>query len=465
MIVQVSEAARLLLILWIAILSLKMLFWLFKSRKTIDIQSIERAFKRAIVNKRYFLCRVVLFLAVYACIHFAKAHMIPQLQVGFTYEDAAKGQTPNKTRFNESEILSTDIMEKIIQKGNLNMTAEELSECFTLNSFFDEKKIDEETAEAALKISTEYRVVFTDRIYYRKMSPRSIMGLLAEVYEEEFKKLYIENDSIFSLELDATESMEYLDIADYLHLQARKLKRYFENCVGEKSALSGKIETYIEVELERFRSYVLEHGLFKRNEEYKMRMEHINRILQLEYDKDIATYDIRTEMMGMYNTNMTDYVLVPTYDPDGGFYMSRTKVGVDYFADEADEFSKNAKSLLEEIENNDYIKHQAESAERSSASERAEEQIGNLEDELKSLSAECQEYCDSFFENKRNKYGNGYLQLDVIEVSMESIMSTIFRGTLIFIVVLCSYLVISEIEKMRIEESMKMQGRKDETDG
>lgn len=462
MIVQIAEIARLLLILWIAVLCVKIALGLYRSRNLVDITEVGNAMKRVVSRKTYFLRCVLLFLAVYACIHFVKAEMIPQLIVGLTYEEAAKGQTPNKLRLNESDILAPDIMEKVVEKGKLNISAEELAKCFVLNSYFDEKKIDEETPESDLKIATEYRVVFSNRIYRHWLSPRRVMRLLADVYEEEFQHLYVENDSILNLRFDALEDMEYLDIADYLELQAGKLRRYLEKYAGEDSAVSEKIQTFVDVDLERYHSYVLQKGLFKKNEECATRMEHTNRMLQLQYDKDIAAYNVRMEMMNMYNPHMTDYVLVPTRDQNGEFYMSRTKVGVDYFADEANGFSQNANDLLGKIENNKYIIQQLDASAAPSEYEEAENQIKKLTDALEVLSEECRESCRSFFEEKRNRYGNGYLHLNVIEIAQEFVVATIFRGTLIFVVVLCVYLIASELGKANQKPNLKVTDREDE---
>ena len=465
MIVQISEAVRLLLILWIAVLCMKIFIRLFRCRRIIEVANVEKAFKNTVLRRYSFMWCVILFFIIYAGMHCTKARLIPQLRVGLTYEEADRGQTPNKTRFNESEILSPTVMEGVIQKGNLYMTVEELTECFALTSFFDEKKIDAETPESDLRIATEYRVVFTDNIYRYQISPRYIMEQLADEYEEEFRRSYVENDSILTLEFDGIDEMEYLDAADYLQLQAERMCRYLDHCVGENSALAGKIRTFMEVELERYRSYVLEHGLSKRSDEYETRIDHLDRMLQMQYNKDMAAYKVRMEMMDLYNTHMTDYVLVPTLDPNGGFYMSRTKVGIDYFADEADRFSQSAKEREEEMENIEYIRQRLRYSSMPSAFEHAEEQIEKLKEELADFSTECREYCDLFFQNKQSKFGDGYLQIDVVEVSLYSLVTTCFRGTFIYALVLYVYLVVSGLEKIRLEERVKIQSREAESDG
>ena len=71
-------------------------------------------------------------------------------------------------------------------------------------------------------------------------------------------------------------------------------------------------------------------------------MQYANRLLDTSQKKDMAAHDVRIETIGLYDAFMTHFVLIPTYDTEKEFYMSRTKVGVDYFADEAKEFLESA---------------------------------------------------------------------------------------------------------------------------
>jgi len=56
--------------------------------------------------------------------------------IAFNYEEAAKGQNPNGTRFNESDILSDEILEKVIERGALKISTAKLSELLTLSTYW-----------------------------------------------------------------------------------------------------------------------------------------------------------------------------------------------------------------------------------------------------------------------------------------------------------------------------------------
>ena len=68
--------------------------------------------------------------------------------------------------------------------------------------------------------------------------------------------------------------------------------------------------------------------------------------------KNLAAHAVRLEAIERYDRDMATVVLIPTRDEKGEFYMGRTKIGVDNFADEADFYVKNATRLQAEIETN-----------------------------------------------------------------------------------------------------------------
>ena len=110
----------------------------------------------------------------------------------------------------------------------------------------------------------------------------------------------------------------------------------------------------------------------------------------------------------MYDAFMTSFVLIPTYDVDDEFYMSRTKVGVDYFAEEAKEELASATKLGEEMEHNAYASAQVGGAGGNTASrEQADQRIDELTAELTRLSAQCRELCGAYVKEKRD----GYIQV------------------------------------------------------
>ncbi len=343
----------------------------------------------------------------------------PDMLMSFNYEEAARGQNPNVTRFNESDILSDRILEEVVQRGGLEISADQLAALLTISTPLDAEALDT-TQESSLKISTEYRLHCSERAALYRVNPKVVLSLLADAYWEDFVLNYAENDSILDLSFEELEGMEYLDVKDYLEMQANKLRNYIPQYSSETSSfraaesgetfasLSEKISNFIEIELERYQAFALENGLSMDRITYQSRMQYTNRVLNTSQKKDMAAHDVRIEAINMYNAHMTRFVLIPTYDTDREFYMSKTKVGVDYFADEAKDYLESATELLEEMEHNTYAAGQVGgSTSFYAVRAQADQRIEELKAELLNLSAQCRELCGAYVREKRD----GYIQV------------------------------------------------------
>lgn len=343
----------------------------------------------------------------------------PNMLMVFNYEEAARGQNPNATRFNESYILSDQILEKVIERGCLSMSVSQLSQFLTISTPLGARKLDL-SQESDLKISTEYWIHCSEMASLYQADPQKVLNILADVYWEEFTRNYAENDHMLELSFEELEGMEYLDIKDYLQMLANRLKNYLPGNSRESSSfraegneetfasLSKKINNFIDIELERYEAFILENGLSSSRNTYQSRMQYTNRLLDTERKKNMAAHDVRIEAIDMYNSFMTRFVLIPTYDVDQEFYMSRTKVGVDYFAEEAKDFLESATGLVEAMERNSYADAQVGKS-RASADvySQADERIGELKAELENLAAQSRKLCDAYVKEKRD----GYIQV------------------------------------------------------
>ncbi len=196
---------------------------------------------------------------------------------------------------------------------------------------------------------------------------------------------------------------------------------------GESFAsLSQKIQNFVDIELERYEAFVLENGLSKDKATYQSRMQYANRLLETEKRKEMAAHDVRIEAIDLYNAFMTRFVLIPTYDENKEFYMSRTKVGVDYFADEAKEHLASATELGEEIEHNAYASAQiGGKGVTPNASAQADQRIEELKEELARLSAQSRELCSTYVKEKRD----GYIQVcftapDMVNMAAGAVLLT-----------------------------------------
>lgn len=162
-------------------------------------------------------------------------------------------------------------------------------------------------------------------------------------------------------------------------------------------------------------------------------MQYANRLLETEKRKEMAAHDVRIEAIDLYNAFMTRFVLIPTYDENKEFYMSRTKVGVDYFADEAKEHLASATELGEEIEHNAYASAQVGGkGVTPNASAQADQRIEELKEELARLSAQSRELCSTYVKEKRD----GYIQVCFTAPDMVNMAAGAVLLTVLFVIAL-----------------------------
>lgn len=367
-------------------------------------------------KKRLIAVCTLLFFVVYCGSQYLRSDLLPTLTLKYNFQEAAEGKTPNQTRFNISEIFSEEILHETIDRGNFPITVDELRAELSLESEFDETEVDVENI-SNLNIATEYEFVCSPLLAAKGVDPREFLNLFSDVYYEFFLNNHTENNSILNLEFDDMEGLDYIDLNEYFQVKAQKLydciagygnedSNFQSETNGETFAsLAKKINNFISIDLERYHSYVLGNGLSSDAGAYQTRMDYQNRLQDVDYDKKMATYDVRLETIQMYDEQMARIVLVPTTDEEEEFYMSRTKIGADYFADEADSALETASSIQEDIMHNEYSKHQVSQSSATDVQyEKANQMIEELKQELMDLSEQSKKLSDEYLDDKRDGY-------------------------------------------------------------
>ena len=429
-------------------------------QRNINVASIKRAIRHQLRYKYLLVFAAAMYLAVYCLCAYTHGSNQATEVIKLNYEEASKGQAPNKTRFNASQILSDEMLQKVIERGGYDVTVDELSACLTLSSTFDNRSIGNVDS---VKVATDYWVYCGSDVVQYDIKPQDVLSLLADVYYEYFLQHYAENDQILSIDLSPVDDMDYMDVDDFLDMKAAQMSSYikhygFEDSsfrmadTGETfSSLGEKIDNFQNVTLERYRSFVLQNGLSANKTDYSVRMDYENRLIQVDYEKNMRAYDVRLEAINLYDTEMASVMLVPTTDVGHELYMSRTKIGVDNFANEADEYLQKATTLKTEMDHKQYANTQIQ---QSTASEtlyaQADQMIEDMKAELYSLSEEAQTLSAAYLQEKRN----GYLYIGMGQTNIKSLLG-IKKGVMYsagFLTMLCAALLLKDLRNQGNEE-------------
>ena len=324
-----------------------------------------------------------------------------KMLVALNYEEATRGLYPNNTRFNISLIKSEDVLDRAIAKAGLEgqITALDMADHITaLASNVNGMQLPSGTT--SYKIATTYTITYekNDELGPR-ISARDMLGLIVEAYKEVFYEDYTYVEVGIAPDWSECEEQEYMEIGSFFEKECRKLRRFLNTNANEngtyRSARTGetftslrqKVDNFISIDLEKYDSYVLQSGLSKNRERYISKLEYENFLKNIDYQKFMAEYQNRLHTIDIYDSALTAVVLIPTLDTQNNFYMSRTKVAIDYQATAAESANSNGNDTLAVIQKNEYAIRQmrSQTANSSSSLATAQSMIQDMKQKLETL--------------------------------------------------------------------------------
>lgn len=368
----------------------------------------------------------------------------------YNFEEADKGMCPNGTWLNVADTVGEEVMEKIREKTGY----EDITGYLELSSAMDNASLDSKHP----KIATDYSVSCTKDAY--AVDTDKLIHAAAEAYQEYFMEHCAEQILPLSVDLDGIEGLEYQETADRLRIEAEKLKNFLSGYRWSNqgyqtdtsfSSLVQKTDDFINVELEKYQSFLTENGVARDPADFKQTADYKNVLLKKDYDKLMASYQVNLEAIDLYNSNMVSVVLVPTQDEEDNFYMSRTKIGVDYFATDASSYSEQAASIKQQMDENTYEAVRVTAA-NSGSQEKADEMLESLKEELQELSDQSQQFFQKFLETKRD----GYIQIVYRSVTLKQALDPKGNGMKAVFLGLCVLIILTEKD---LEKTKKRGGR------
>lgn len=365
----------------------------------------KNAVKIGIVSLLYIIC----FIGV----NYLDQRISGYITVGLNYAEASQGLNPNGTRFNSYDIIDDDVLSRAIEIGNMgDISVEKLRKTLTVEPVQASNSISLDQ----YYVSTEYLLSYhasSDTIW---LQGSNVVESVAAAYEENFSEIYTRKTDVLEMDFSNLDEADYLDKVDILETEASNLQSYLwilyqetGNYTYENSetfaSLANKIQDYQSVEMERLESYILTKGISNNTGRQLAKLNYENLISDITYQKNLADYNVRLETIDMYERDMASIVLVPTRDEEGEFYMSRTKIAVDDFADEADQSSQSAALIKQEIDENKYAIQQLSSETATESDyETIDQMISSITSTLYSYSDRAVEMINSYDEEHKGDF-------------------------------------------------------------
>lgn len=364
------------------------------------------------VRKKWRLGPLVLAVLVLNCFLLPMARNLESsAAIALNYNLASQGLNPNGTRFNQTNILSTEVLERAIKKGALDLEARDLKDTLRVRPVVE----GDSQSKDSYFISTQFVLKYEASEKTAAYSGEKLLTLVTQAYKEWFIQEYSANTDILKLDFTQAEDQDYLDACSFLSKTAKSIGEYMKNMSAEEAAfrssvngetfqsLAARAHSVSDTMVESLEAHVLEEGVSKDADQYISRLNISNVFLDFKAQKSAASNENTLEAISMYENDLARIVLVPTYDTSSQFYMSQTRIGVDDFAAQADQYAEDKVNAYGEMAGNRHIIEQF-SAGSGTGGEKAERLISQIEQELTRISRDAEELMKEYNAQKSNQY-------------------------------------------------------------
>lgn len=320
-----------------------------------------------------------------------------ELLVTLNYAEASRGQNANGTLYNMSEIISEDVLKRAIEKGAWeDLTVSELAECLSVLPSVQGDSYNKENYH----ISTNFAVTFKPNENTWHLKAEQIAQVLGYTYKEFYIENYVDNYDALDISIDCQQDfadLDYMDTLKELELETDKIMNYMYSMAEKNPAfvssdgvtflsLAGMCSNAKNILIkDNLESYLLQNGISKDGQKYAMRLDYENSRNDQNYQKAMASFQIRNQAAAMYAEDILRVVLIPTWDDHGEFYMGQTKVGVDELLTEAEVCSRRAAEIEQAMKTNRSIIDTLRAAGKSGSDEQVEAMIEGVSEEIMSL--------------------------------------------------------------------------------
>ena len=310
--------------------------------------------------RRLFVVGVVCTL-MFMCVLTTVKSFSATTTMSLNYEESVTGKTPNGARFSESEFLTQEYLEAVIQATGLqdDLTTSELADCISISPT-NSKLV---TEEDDYYISSSYHIdLKLPWSLWGKITAQDLLDQICRVYLKRFTADYRINATSLDISFDYSD-MDYEEIGSYFQMMIGRINNYltvrndqagsYLSTSGQSyNAIKKQVQNLQSYTLSEYQSYIWENGVAKNNARCIDNLNELNRTLRWSEMSDSQKSDIFMTILDNYNNKMVSSVLIPTYDSDGSFYMSRTKVGIDDLALRANELLTSAVDAQKSITTN-----------------------------------------------------------------------------------------------------------------
>ena len=335
--------------------------------------------------------------------------------IGLNYAEASLGQNANGTRYNMSDIICDNVIERMIKKGGYDdLSVSDVKSCLSVTPTIQGNSYSKD----GYHISTEFSVYYQANKKTQKYDSQTLVQLLCNSYRDYYFDKYV-ND--FQIQLDdleeETKNLDYIDAADLLTKRANKILNYLYGLQKKSSSfissngstfasMAAKVDTLNSVQsYNSLYSFILQQGISSDTDRLLKRFNFVNTQSGFDKQKKDQSYAITKKAITKYDKDMARIVLVPTWDSEGQYYMGRTKIGIDTLSVQAVDYSNDIADIEKSIKDNNLKLEKFKNAKGNTAQNRGyvAELMRSTEQSLEKLADEARLLGQEYYSNQMNQ--------------------------------------------------------------
>lgn len=279
------------------------------------------------------------------------------------YENSSAGLNPDNSKFNLRFFKSEEVLRVALDRAGVSqhITTNELASFISMKGV-SSKAIDVNSDTKYIDSTYKIKLVLPEK-YHGLVSAKKLLDEVCKAYKEWFVSSYVVDSKALVLNTDNLEDVEYSTISSYFDMMVIRGKNYLDEKEQVSTAFIGsdgttwkslrqELSNLTEYDIQTFNQYIWENGIAKNKGWAVTILEHKTEDLKSDYDLYLANVEKYALVVDEYRNEMTSSVLIPTYDENEQFYMSRTKTGIDDISKSMDTTLEEATIVKEKIDIN-----------------------------------------------------------------------------------------------------------------
>ena len=345
--------------------------------------------------------------------------------IEFNYPGSENGLNPDGSSFDIS-VLKSD---EVLNRAKANLKDQGIDTDFLKSRIFITSKISSAMMDKVVSnvqneknnvyLPTTFYVYYSQKNKFSKNETALFMQSLANAYREYFNEKYSEKNDV--LKFQATdydfENADYDEIYTVLgnkvdsmimFMQAHQKENrafYSEDQVNLGTAVK-RLESFRDVNLMKFNSYIVQNCVSKNNQEYVKRVNYFVENKTMEYEKFRDASEITKRILSEYDPSVIAIAFIPSIDSKNNYYMSQAKTGIDDLTKQSYEDGMSASRVLKDVNayQNLSVKFKEAGPADATTRDKADEMVKLLLSELEEISADVLKTDTEYLQHKTMNY-------------------------------------------------------------